>query len=115
MRHKLAVAPEIDDLLDAVSAVDRERRENREVDDQYDPVERVELVKWTDVAPGFVDQIVEVTLKKGLWRWPLRRRPWCRCWCLQKHSRKTNIQSGFLLNAAFRGAVIARGGGDCFG
>src|SRR6185503_11477528 len=33
LRHEVAIAPEIDDLFDAICAVDRERKENGEVDD----------------------------------------------------------------------------------
>ncbi len=43
LRDEFAITPEVDDLLDAISAVDRKRGENREVDDQDDPVEGVEL------------------------------------------------------------------------
>ena len=41
-------------------------REDREIDDQDDPVEGVELVKWTDISPGFVDEIVEIAFEKRL-------------------------------------------------
>jgi hypothetical protein len=66
MGNEFVIAPEIDDLLDAVGAIDRQRTQNREIDDKNDPVEGVELVKWTDVSPGFVDEIVEILLKKSL-------------------------------------------------
>src|SRR5689334_22301920 len=65
-RHKIFVAPEVDDLLDAVRAVNGERAENGEIDEQDDPVERVELVKRADISPGFIDEIVEILLEDGL-------------------------------------------------
>jgi hypothetical protein len=64
--NKASIAPEVDDLLDAVSAVNRQRRENREVDDQNCPVEGVELIKRADVAPRFVDAIVEIPFEDRL-------------------------------------------------
>src|SRR6185436_963869 len=66
--HEISITPEIDDLFETISAVDGERPENREIDDQDDPVEGVELVERADIAPGFIDEIVEVLLKDRLWR-----------------------------------------------
>src|SRR5689334_7116014 len=95
LRDEAAIAPEVDDLLDAVRAVDGEGTENREVDEQDDPIEGVELVKQADVAPGFVDQVVEVALKKCLWRRPQRSRPGRRIWGLQNHRVRLTFRSGF--------------------
>ena len=60
---EVAIAPEVDDLLDAIGAVDGQRSENREIDDQDDPVEGIELVKRADISPGFVDSVVEIPFK----------------------------------------------------
>ena len=85
LRHEFAVAPEVDDLLDAIGAIDRKRSENREVDDQDDPVEGIELIKRTDVSPGFIDEVVKVLLEEFRGRWAGWAGPRCRCWRLKKH------------------------------
>src|ERR1044072_7107975 len=84
-RYKIFVAPEVDDLLDAVRAVDGERAEDCEIKEQDDQVEGVELVERADVSPGFIDEIVEKTLEEGLRRRPQRGWPWRRCWGLKNH------------------------------
>ena len=53
----------------------------------FDLVKAVELIKGTDVAPGFVDSVVEVSLEDRLrvvadGSGP-GRRYWC--WCLENH------------------------------
>ena len=85
LRDEFAIAPEVDDLLDAIRAVDRERGENREVDDQDDPVEGVELIKRTDISPGFIYEIVKVPLEEFRGRWAGWAGPRGRCWRLKKH------------------------------
>src|ERR1043166_2296642 len=66
-RQEFTITPEVDHLLDAIRAVHGERAENGEVNDQNDPIERVELVQRADISPRFVNEIVEVSLKKDLW------------------------------------------------
>src|SRR5215207_7254075 len=88
---KLPIAPEIDDLLDAISAVDGQRAEDGEIDEQDDPVEGVELIEWTDISPGFVDDVVEVPLEDRLRRRPFRAGPRSWCWGLKNHELR-NIQ-----------------------
>src|ERR1044072_4662176 len=84
-RYKIFVSPEVDDLLDAVRAIDGERAEDGEIKEQGDPVEGIELVKRADVSPGFIDEIVEVLLEERLRCWTGRAGPRCRCWGLKNH------------------------------
>src|SRR5215208_3256211 len=86
MRDELAITPEVDDLLDAIRAIDGERAKDREVDDQDDPIEGVEFVEWADISPGFVYEVVKVALEQGLRRRPPRAWPWRWCWGLKHHA-----------------------------
>ena len=83
--YKPPITPEVDHLLDAIAAVDRQRRQDQEINDQNDPVEAVELVERTDVAPGFIDSVVEVPFEDRLRVVADRVGPgsWCRC--LENH------------------------------
>src|SRR5215467_12388836 len=51
--QNVTIAPELNYLSDAVSAVDREHAEDSEIENQDRPVKRVELVKRADVVFGF--------------------------------------------------------------
>src|SRR5215217_221835 len=113
---ELPVAPEIDDLLDAITAVDGQRPEDGEINQQNDPVEGVELIEWTDISPGFVDHVVEVLLEDGLRRRPFRAGPGSWCWGLKNHElryiqrRKILPQRGEHCDAAGPCIQILRSG-----
>jgi len=65
-RNKFAIAPEIDDLLDAIGAVDGEDSQDGELKKKDYPVKGVQLVKWTDVSPGLVYQIMKIAFEEHL-------------------------------------------------
>src|SRR5713226_4904354 len=57
--RKLRVPPELDDLLNAIRAIDREDGQDAEINNQHGPVESVELVQRTDVGHSFVNRVAE--------------------------------------------------------
>ena len=65
-RNKFAITPEIDHLLDAIGAVDREDSQDGEIEEKDYPIEGVQFVKWTDVSPGLVYQIMKIAFEEHL-------------------------------------------------
>src|SRR6266849_4688723 len=56
---KPRIPPELDDLLDAIRAIDREDDQDAEINNQHSPVESVELIQRTDVGHSFVNGVAE--------------------------------------------------------
>src|SRR5687768_1972464 len=71
--NKAAITPEVDNLLEPVTAVDCKYRENGEINDQDGPVESIELIQWTNVSPGLVYKVAEILLEQRVRRWTKRR------------------------------------------
>src|SRR6185369_2074580 len=71
--NELAITPEVDDLFDAIATINRQHAEDCEIENQDSPVEGVELIERTDIAPGLIRHILEVArekfIRRGAKRW----------------------------------------------